>query len=51
MKLERISTANETFYYGFSGKKTTDIRVDVKLDHEVDEKALNLAVKNIVIRH
>ena len=51
MKLERISTANETFYYGFSGKKTTDIRVDVKLDHEVDEKALDLAVKNIVIRY
>lgn len=51
MKLERISTSNETFYYGFSGKKTTDIRVDVKLDHEVDEKALNLAVKNIVMRY
>lgn len=42
------TTANETFYYGFSEKKTIDIQVNVKLDHEVDMAALDKAVENMV---
>lgn len=51
MKRNEISTANEAFYYGFSGKKTMDMQVNIKVDHEVNVNALDRAVKNIVFRY
>ncbi len=48
MELKKIGLSDETFYYGFSGKKTTDIIVNVTMKYDIDALALNKAVQHLV---
>lgn len=51
MELTKIGLSNETFYYGFSGKKTTDIIMNAKLKSDVNVPALNKALRYTVMAY